>query len=184
MAGNIVNPKIVASVCNNGMLGSIPSGYLSLDALTKFIHEVKVLTSKPFIVNIFIDSEHDIPEKLFKSQQLRDIEQQVTQDLSAEFDYPASINMHDYAKLLISQRVAFVSATFGFFSRDIVELFHQNGIKILATVTNSYEAEYCMTNGADGLILQGVEAGGHQGNFLVPEEVIYLAKSCYSKFVK
>ncbi|WP_419420665.1 nitronate monooxygenase [Legionella sp. D16C41] len=79
---------------------------------------------------------------------------------------PKSIEQEDFAKLLVKYGVPAVSTTFGIFDLDITNYLKANGIKILVNCCNCAEAKLAASQGSDALILQGAEAGGHQGSFL------------------
>ncbi len=64
MAG-ITSPKFVAACAEAGLLGSIGAGYLNGEQTKHFIQEVKKLTTKPFAVNLFIQEEPKIDERLY-----------------------------------------------------------------------------------------------------------------------
>lgn len=51
MAG-IATENLVASVSNAGGLGSFAAGYLSPDEIQKSIRAIRLLTNKPFAVNL------------------------------------------------------------------------------------------------------------------------------------
>lgn len=167
MAGGIVNPSLVASVCNAGMLGSIPAGYLTITALEKFIFEVKQLTSKPFIVNLFNEPLRTKEQVFQKSHTIKALEKKLgSKQVSETFSVPATINEEDYINLLIKEKVPIVSTTFGFLNKNSIKRLKDNNIKIVGNATTSKEFTYLIANGADAVILQGFEAGGHQGSFL------------------
>src|SRR5665811_1005531 len=73
---------------------------------------------------------------------------------------------HD-AKLGVveSTHVHLVSFTFGCPASEIVERLHRADIQVAVTVTTVLEAEVAADAGTDLLIVQGTEAGGHQGSF-------------------
>lgn len=166
MAGNIVSPEMVATICNNGMLGSIPSGYLTLEALRTFIHKVKSLTKNQFAVNIFIEEFRATDTMLNKSNEVIAIEKQLGIYNNDSFTVPKNISMNEYIDLLIAESITIVSCTFGFFDSVTVEKLKDHNVQIIATATTLEEAKYCAENGANAIVLQGVEAGGHQGSFL------------------
>lgn len=58
-----------------------------------------------------------------------------------------------------------VSFTFGCPSAEMVSRLRDRGIAVWVTVTEPAEAELAATAGADALIAQGVEAGGHRATF-------------------
>lgn len=181
MAGNIVSPRMVATICNNGMLGSIPSGYLTIEALRMFIRKVKYLTTNPFAVNVFIEDFRVTDTMLDKSHEIIEIEKQLGIYTNENFVVPKNISMNEYADLLIGENIPMVSCTFGFFDFEIIEKLKSHNIQIIATATTPEEAKYCAENGADAIVLQGVEAGGHQGSFLSNQLSNYSALELLAK---
>jgi nitronate monooxygenase len=58
-----------------------------------------------------------------------------------------------------------VSSIMGLFPRDFVSRLKDSGIAWFATATTLAEARQAQTAGADAIIAQGWEAGGHRGSF-------------------
>ena len=69
-------------------------------------------------------------------------------------------------EVLESDPVAVVSFTFGLPPARVIERLRRAGSEIWLTVTSPQEARAAVTAGADALIVQGVEAGGHRGVFV------------------
>jgi nitronate monooxygenase len=67
--------------------------------------------------------------------------------------------------LLVEERVPVVSVTFGLPPAAAVEALHDAGCALWVTVTTGAEAPAAQEAGADALVVQGVEAGGHRGSF-------------------
>jgi nitronate monooxygenase len=57
------------------------------------------------------------------------------------------------------------SSIMGLFPADLVARFKENGIAWFATATTLAEARRAQAAGADAIIAQGYEAGGHRGSF-------------------
>ncbi len=68
-------------------------------------------------------------------------------------------------ELLCAEQVPVVSTTFGCPSSAEVVQLHDAGSAVWVTVTRVEEAQAAQLAGVDGLIVQGVEAGGHRGSF-------------------
>ena len=68
-------------------------------------------------------------------------------------------------ELLCAEHVPVVSTTFGCPSSAEVDRLHDAGSAVWVTVTTVEEARFAQQAGVDGLIVQGVEAGGHRGGF-------------------
>ena len=60
---------------------------------------------------------------------------------------------------------AAASSIMGLFPPALVERLHAAGIAWFATVTTVSEARAAVVAGADAIVAQGMEAGGHRGSF-------------------
>ena len=68
-------------------------------------------------------------------------------------------------ELVERERPAVVSFTFGCPERAVVARLQNSGIAVWCTVTSPTEAGIAAAAGVDALVVQGAEAGGHQGSF-------------------
>ena len=68
-------------------------------------------------------------------------------------------------ELLLAEPVPVVSFTFGCPEAALVERFRAAGSEVWVTVTDVAEARAAHAAGADALVVQGYEAGGHRGGF-------------------
>lgn len=170
MAGGITTPEFIATISNNGCLGFVAGGYLSISELRAFIVSVQSnlqAATTPFGVNIFIEQGRSQQQILYKSPIIKEIEHTQFNISDADtFIFPASIPEHEYIDLLIELAVPIVSCTFGFLSHDSVTRLKQHNIKIIANTTTLDEFVFCVKGGADAVLIQGTEAGGHQASFL------------------
>lgn len=73
---------------------------------------------------------------------------------------------HATIKVLIKLKPKVVSFHFGLPNQKVLECLQQSGIKVFITATNLDEFKQIVEAGADGVVLQGWEAGGHRGNFV------------------
>ena len=166
MAGGPSTPELAVAVAEAGGLGFIAAGYKRADALREEIHAVRAATSAPFGVNLFVPSpepaDHDgLREYL---QRLKpEAERQGAELGEARFDDD------DWAaklEVLYEERPAVASFTFGCPDEPVVNHLHGVGVGVWVTVTNVPEARAAREAGADALVVQGAEAGGHRGGFI------------------
>jgi nitronate monooxygenase len=68
--------------------------------------------------------------------------------------------------LLRRSEVPAVSFTFGIPPAEAIESLHSAGSEVWLTVTSPAEARLAVNAGANALVVQGVEAGGHRGVFV------------------
>ncbi|WP_067712226.1 nitronate monooxygenase [Nocardia yamanashiensis] len=159
MAGGPSTPELAAAVSEAGGLGFVAAGYLSTGALGERIAATRALTGKAFGVNLFYPSA-PTPTDRFASY---------IEDIAREF--PIGEARHDTDEwdeklaLLLADPVPVVSCTFGCPSAEEIARLHGVGSEVWVTVTSVAEAQLAVEAGADALIAQGAEAGGHRGNF-------------------
>lgn len=166
MAGAIINLDFVSKVSNFGMLGSIPSGYLSLEQLEKFIIEVKSKTLNPFQVNIFVDYQDHQQLNIPKPKELIEIERKLGIYDSDFFDIPPITKVDEILELVIKHKVPIISTTFGILQKQDLQKLKDNDIFLMSTVNCVKEAEIAIfEQKADSVLFQNIEAGGYKGGF-------------------
>ena len=168
MAGAQASAMAVA-VSNAGGLGSIGCATLGSEALRKELTALKAQTSRPFNVNFFC---HVPPvEDAVRESAWRDKLAPYYQKYGiAAGSIPAGPGRAPFtaeaADLLEDIRPAVVSFHFGLPATDLLARVKSLGAKILGCATTLKEALWLEARGIDAIIAQGVEAGGHRGNFL------------------
>jgi nitronate monooxygenase len=166
MAGGPSTPELAIAVCEAGALGFLAAGYKRADVVRAEIHAVRAGTERPFGVNLFVpgaepadrDRLRDYLERL-KSE----AERQGAELGDAKFD---DDNWAAKLEVLYETRPAVASFTFGCPDESVVNRLHGVGVVVWITVTNVSEALAAREAGADGLVVQGTEAGGHRGGFV------------------
>ncbi|MET9679407.1 nitronate monooxygenase [Streptomyces coeruleorubidus] len=164
MAGGVSVPKLAAAVCEAGGLGFLAAGYKTADGMYQEIKQLRSLTGRPFGVNLFM------PQPEYADPAAIDVyAHQLAGEASwyeAELGDPDSGRDDGYETKLAVLRdnpVPVVSFHFGTPSREVVDTLHRVGTFVLVTATTPDEARAVERAGADAVIAQGVEAGGHQG---------------------
>lgn len=165
MAG-ATTPELVATISNEGGLGTIGAGYMSPEQLDDEIDKVISHTKKPFAVNLFVPENTTINEASITEMHhhLRDYYHKY------KIDNP-SINQHNtnhfnsMIDLIISKRVPIISFTFGIPEASIIQKLKAHHIKIIGSASSVHEAVICENAGIDIIVAQGYEAGGHRANF-------------------
>lgn len=168
MAG-VSTPALAAAVSVAGALGSLGLGASSVDDAQAQIHAVRDSTDRPFNVNFFC---HALPRSNERERHAwRDHltpyfrEQGIEPPEDIENIYvPIDANqaMRD---LVLCERPPVVSFHFGVPGHGFIQAIHDYGGHVLICVTSADEADCAVAAGADALVAQGAEAGGHRGNF-------------------
>jgi nitronate monooxygenase len=164
MAGGPSTPALAAAVAAAGGYGFVAGGYLSADGLGEAIARTRMLSPAPFGVNLFVPSDPGDREQVaaYAAALQPDAER-----LGVTLGEPRWEDDSYDAKLdvIAATRVHLVSFTFGCPSAEIIERLHRADVQVALTVTSVLEARLAAEAGADLLVVQGSEAGGHQASF-------------------
>jgi nitronate monooxygenase len=165
MAGGPSTPALAAAVSAAGGLGFLAAGYRSPDELRADIARTRELTSAAVGVNLFLLAETPI-DRAGISAYAKAIAPEAQRHGVAVGEARFEDDSFD-AKLEIvcHERPAISSFTFGCPSPEVVKRLHERDVAVWVTVTEVDEALVAARAGADALIAQGVEAGGHRGSF-------------------
>ncbi len=168
MAGS-QGSALAAAVSNAGALGALPCAMLSPDAMRKELLALRAATDKPFNVNFFCHAEPPpSPEReaAFMAS-LAPYDRELGVDRAAAPPPPARRAFNrDALEMLGEFRPAVVSFHFGLPSPDLLDEVKRLGAVVLSSATTVEEARWLEDKGADAIIAQGIEAGGHRGHFL------------------
>lgn len=165
MAGGPSTPELAAAVTEAGGLGFVAAGYRSAEQLRADVESTRALTGGPVGVNLFLASAAEIDDAALDAyaETLRaDAARHGTHLGESRFDDDALEAKLDVVREL---RVPVVSFTFGCPAPDLVRSLQAAGSAVWVTVTEPDEALAATRAGADALVCQGVEAGGHRGTF-------------------
>jgi nitronate monooxygenase len=164
LAGGSSTPELCAAVSDVGGLGFLAAGYLSASELANGIDRTRGLTSRPFGVNLFVPGTHGESSSVetYAQRLAREAERagvRLGQPRWEDDDWAAKLD------LLVDSPVAVVSFTFGCPSPEDVDRLKRSSTEVWVTVTTVDEAREAEDAGADCMVLQGSEAGGHRGGF-------------------
>lgn len=165
MAGGPSTPELAAAVNAAGGFGYVAAGYLAPEALRTALDRTRALTSDPIGVNLFVPGAADADDAAIAAYagELRPLADRLGVQLG-----PARWEDDAYSAklvLLVQSGVHTVSFTFGCPEPADVRRLQAAGVAVAVTVTAPDEARRAVEAGADSLIVQGTEAGGHQGRF-------------------
>ena len=165
LAGGPSTPELAAAVSAAGGLGFVAAGYKSAEALAEDVATVRAATDAPFGVNVFAPPGPAADRAIVAGYAARLIGEAERQ--GAILGDPRSDDDAFAAKLALLHDVkpAVASFTFGCPSADVVESLQRDEIAVWVTVTTPAEARAAQAVGADALVVQGAEAGGHRGGF-------------------
>lgn len=163
MAGGPTTPELVAAVTGAGGFGFLAGGLVTADVLGERLTKTAELTGAPFGVNLFVPGTPSTADVSGHRERLRAEAGRYGVELGEphwdDDGYPSKLD------LVAARRIPVVSFTFGLPPAADVARLHEGGSRVLVTVTSPEEAELAAQAGADALVVQGFEAGGHRGLF-------------------
>ncbi|MEN9313820.1 MAG: hypothetical protein RIS35_213 [Pseudomonadota bacterium] len=168
MAG-VQGSALAIAVSRAGGLGSLPCAMLSVDAMRAELAAIRAVTDRPFNVNFFCHAETPADPALEAAWRAR------LAPYHREFGIdPAGIPAgpgrapfsEEAADVLEAFRPPVVSFHFGLPAPELLARVKAWGATVLSSATTVEEALWLEAHGADVVIAQGAEAGGHRGMFL------------------
>ncbi|CAN5502379.1 nitronate monooxygenase [soil metagenome] len=172
MAG-VQGSAVAIAGTNAGGLGSLPCAMLSPDALRAELTTISAQTGgKPCNVNFFChvpppaDAEREATWRAALAPYYREfgLDESAIQAGPGRAPFTA-----EAAEVLAEFKPAVVSFHFGLPSAALLDKVRSWGAKIFSSATTVEEALWLEGQGVDAIIAQGLEAGGHRGNFLTHE---------------
>lgn len=165
MAGGPTTAALVAAVSEAGGLGTLGAAYMEPKAIRETIREIRRLTNRPFAVNLFAVSMEDDLSRIDEVQRmLHSLREQLGISQGAlHFSTPDPFS--EQFQILLEEQVPVISTAFGVLNDEAMRLAKQEKRTVIAMVTSVNEALMAEEQGADILVAQGSDAGGHRGTF-------------------
>ena len=168
MAG-VQGSAMTIAVSNAGGLGSLPCAMLTLDVLRGELQAITTQTTRPYNLNFFChvspapDAARDATWRAALAPYYAEFGIDPTSVPAGGGRAPFSAEAAD---LLEGFKPPVVSFHFGLPAPELLARVKGWGAKVLASATTVEEARWLEAHGADAVIAQGLEAGGHRGIFL------------------
>jgi nitronate monooxygenase len=166
MAGGPGTPALAAAVSNAGGLGFIPSGYVSAERFADDIADARAMTTGPLGVNLLVPqpSVADWVALDYYADELEGVAEHYQVEVGRP-EFGDDDEWEHKLEVVADTRPELVSFTFGVPPPDVIRRLSALGLLVMVTVTSLYEAGVAVAAGADSLVVQGPDAGGHRGTF-------------------
>ena len=159
MAGGPTTTELVVAAARAGTLGWLAAGYKTPEAMAAEIAAVRAATAEPFGVNVFVPGA-PYPDRRTLAGYLDSLGPGLG-DASWDDD-----GFDGKVAALLTDPPAVTSFTFGCPPPGVIRALQEAGSAVVITVTSPAEAALAEQGGADGLCVQGYEAGAHRGTFV------------------
>ena len=157
-------PERAAAVANAGGMGALGALTMSPAEIGEWVKRFRSLSTGPLQINLWIPDPPPRRDAVSEARVAKFLEKwgpavpadagdAKLQDFAAQCD------------ALIAARPTAVSSIMGLYPAEFVEQLKSSGIAWFACVTNVADAIAAEEAGADVIVAQGIEAGGHRGAF-------------------
>ncbi|WP_254634147.1 nitronate monooxygenase family protein [Mesorhizobium sp. GbtcB19] len=166
MAGS-ATPELAAAVSNAGGLGSLGCASMLPDGLRNVARLLRASTGRPFNLNFFVFPRPSTSDAALARaiDRLRPYYRELSLGEPPARLPPLGPGFDDEKlDLVLEIRPSVVSFHFGIPDAAKVDKLKRAGIVVISTATNTAEARVLAEGGADAVIAQGWEAGGHRGS--------------------
>jgi len=157
-------PSLSIAVANAGGLGACGALLMEPDAIHAWVKEVRGKTSGVFQLNLWIPqpkpSRHGEHEAL-----VREFLGHWGPAVAPEAGDATLPDFAGQCQAFLDVKPAVVSSIMGLYPPDFVARLKKQGIAWFATISTVAEARAAEAAGADVIVAQGMEAGGHRGSF-------------------
>jgi nitronate monooxygenase len=157
-------PSLSIAVANAGGLGSCGALLMQPDEIIAWGNEVRTNSNGAFQLNLWIpdpppkrDSAHETKVRDFLAQWGPPVAPEAGDATPPDFEAQCEALLHAGPPI--------VSSVMGLYPANFVAKLKQRGIFWFANVSTVTEARAAESAGADVIVAQGMEAGGHRGCF-------------------
>ena len=157
-------PSLSIAVSNAGGLGACGALLMQPEDIIAWSNEVRSHTKGAFQINLWIpdpkplrDAEHESRVRAFLATWGPPVAPEAGDATPPDFA--------NQCEALLAAAPPIVSSVMGLYPLEFVARLKQQGIKWIANISTVAEARVAEAAGADLIVAQGSEAGGHRGTF-------------------
>ena len=157
-------PELGAAVARAGGMGAMGAVLTAADGVREWVREFRALGGGALQLNTWIPDPAPVRDPRAE-ETIRKFLAQWGPEVPASAGDVAPPDFAAQCEAFLELAPAAVSSIMGVFPQEFVRRCRERGIAWFATATTLDEAKIARDAGADAIIAQGFEAGGHRGSF-------------------
>ena len=157
-------PTLSIAVANAGGLGSCGCLLMDPGAIAAWVQEVRAHSNGAFQLNLWIPDAPPVRNRAHETEIRRFLAQWGPPVAPEAADGPG-LDFDAQCDALLAAAPPIVSSVMGLYPPDFVVRLKSRGIAWFANISSVTEALAAEAAGADAIVAQGMEAGGHRGAF-------------------
>ncbi|MFL6282247.1 MAG: NAD(P)H-dependent flavin oxidoreductase [Pyrinomonadaceae bacterium] len=157
-------PGLSIAVANAGGMGAMGALMTAPEGIREWVGEFRAASGGPFQLNTWVP---DPPPRRDKEAEgrVRAFLSSWGPEAPSEAGDAVPPDFTEQCETFLELRPPVVSSIMGLFAPEFVRRLKEQGVRWFATATTLAEALEAQAAGADAVIAQGFEAGGHRGSF-------------------
>ena len=152
------------AVANAGGMGAMGALVMEPAEIREWVREFREKTKGPLQINTWIP-DPPLPRDLDHEKKIRQFLAGWGPDVPEEAGHVAGPDFNGQCETFIDLAPRVVSSIMGVYPPAVVQGLKDKGIAWFAAATTLAEAREAQAAGADAIVAQGFEAGGHRGSF-------------------
>ncbi|MGE0697986.1 MAG: NAD(P)H-dependent flavin oxidoreductase [Hyphomicrobiaceae bacterium] len=156
--------SLAIAVAQAGGLGGCGALLMKPEAIRAWASDVRAATNGGFQLNLWIPDPPPVRDAAHEAR-VRDFLGQWGPAVPPEAGDAPLMDFEAQCEAMLEAGPAIVSSIMGIYPEPFVARLKDRGIRWLANVTTVAEARAAVEAGADAVVAQGMEAGGHRGAF-------------------
>jgi nitronate monooxygenase len=157
-------PSLAIAVANGGGMGACGVLLMQPQEILDWARTVRAATPAPFQMNIWVPAPPSARDRA-QEDRVRAFLAQWGPEVAAAAGDAAPPDFAAQCDAMLEAAPAVISSVMGLFAPAYVEKLKTRGIAWFATVSTLAEARAAEAAGADAIVAQGSEAGGHRAAF-------------------
>jgi len=157
-------PSLSVAVANAGGMGACGALLMTSESITAWVDEFRQRSEGQFQINLWIPDPPPVRNLDAEARQ-RDFLASWGPAVDVEMGDAILQSFEEQFRAMIAARPKVISSIMGLYPPAFVDEMKTHGILWFATATTVAEARAAVAVGADAIIAQGMEAGGHRGAF-------------------
>lgn len=157
-------PSLSIAIANAGGMGGCGALLMQPEEIAEWCAEFRAQSNGEFQINLWIpgpppkrDAELERKQRAYMAQWGPDVPESAAEGVLPDFNAQC--------QAMLKARPKAISSIMGLYAPEFVSEVRARGILWFATATTVTEARTAEAAGADAIIAQGAEAGGHRGAF-------------------
>jgi nitronate monooxygenase len=157
-------PSLSIAVANAGGLGACGALLMTPEEIAAWTEEVRAASTGVFQINLWIPDPHPVRDPLNEAR-VREFLATWGPEVSPHAGDATPQDFNAQCRALLDARAPIVSSVMGLYPPDFVATLKSRGIAWFANISTVTEAMAAEGAGADVVVAQGMEAGGHRSCF-------------------